>query len=105
MSERGVFLPVSVACCFLLDALTGSARPADPPAGPEGAAVVSLRVVPRQVTLRGARAAQRFVVLGTFTDGLERDVTRQSRFSVSAPRLAGLDPAGRIVARADGELE
>src|SRR5262245_57873690 len=84
-------IPLSLACCLVLPARAG-----DSP--------VSLRVVPERVTLRGARAAQRFVVLGAF-DGLERDRTGKSRFSISAPRLATLDQAGRVVALADGELE
>src|SRR5262249_53282568 len=66
---------------------------------------LSVRIVPERVTLSGARAAQRFVVLGAFADGLERDVTSQIRFSLSDPKLASLDKAGRIVARADGEFD
>jgi len=91
-------IPISVACCCLLHALNGStARAGDTP--------VSVRVVPERVTLRGARAAQRFVVLGAFADGLERDLTGQSHFSLSDPRFASLDQTGRVVARADGELD
>jgi hypothetical protein len=94
----GAFLPLAVACCCALPACTG-------PAARAGAILTSVRLVPEQVTLQGVRAAQRFVVLGAFADGLERDVTRQSRFSISDPRLAVLEHAGRVVARADGELE
>jgi hypothetical protein len=68
-------------------------------------APLSLRVVPERVTLYGARAAQRFVVLGAFADGLERDVTDRSRLSLSDSRLASLDPTGRIVAQVDGEFD
>jgi hypothetical protein len=75
------------------------------PAQQQDSAIISLRVVPKHATLWGARASQRFVVLGMFADGLERDVTSQSRFSVSIPSLASLESAGRIVARADGELD
>ena len=96
--RRSAFIPISVLCCCLLHSLNGSAAHAcDTP--------VSVRVVPERVTLRGARATQRFVVLGAFADGLDRDVTSQSHFSISDPRLAALDQAGRVVARADGELE
>jgi hypothetical protein len=85
---------ITLALCCLL---TGSAALAagDP---------ASVRVIPERVTLHGARAAQRFVVLGAFADGLEREITGQSRLSISDPLLASLDPAGRIVAKADGEL-
>src|SRR5436309_14224949 len=81
---------------FLLPPTVGAASP--------GASLVSLRVTPESVTLHGARAAQRFVVLGMFADGLERDVTSQARFSLSDPRLASLDRTGRVMALADGEV-
>jgi hypothetical protein len=91
-------LLMSAGCCCLLHAVTGSpVRAEDTP--------VSIRVVPKQVTLWGARATQRFVVLGTFADGLERDVTRRSRFAVSSPQLVSLDPAGRLTALRDGDAE
>jgi hypothetical protein len=89
---------MSAGCCCLLHLLTGSPVHADD-------APVSVRVVPKQVTLWGAHATQRFVVLGTFADGLEYDVTRQSCFSVSNPRLVSLDPAGRLTALGDGTAE
>src|SRR5262249_35159372 len=74
----------------------GAKQPASP---------LSIRIIPKQATLWGGRASQRFVVLGTFPDGLERDVTSQSRFSISDLRLASIDPAGRLVPLADGELD
>ena len=98
--RRGAFIPIAVAVCCLLHIQNGSrARAGEPPA------VLSLRIVPERVTLQGARAGQRFVVLGTFADGLERDVTSQSRVSLSDPRLASLDQAARVVAVADGEFD
>src|SRR5215510_9801380 len=98
MRRRKALSAISVICCCFLQALHGSAaRAGDTP--------LSVRIVPERVTLSGARAAQRFVVLGAFADGLERDVTSQSRFSLSDPKLASLDQAGRLVARADGEFD
>lgn len=64
---------------------------------------VSLRLVPREIALWGAKASQSFVVLGRYGDGLERDVTAQCQFSVSDPRVVRIDPAGRILALADGK--
>jgi hypothetical protein len=87
-----------VACCCLLHALNGSPARAD-------GTPVSVRIVPEHVTLQGARAVQRFLVLGAFADDLERDVTGQSHFSISDPRFATLDRAGWVVALADGEFE
>jgi hypothetical protein len=87
----------TVALCGLLHVLSGAAVADDSP--------LSVRIVPQRVTLHGARAAQRFVVLGSFADGLERDITGQSRFTISDPPIATLDSAGRIAAKADGELD
>lgn len=65
--------------------------------------LLSVRLVPQDPTLWGAKASQHFLVLGRFADGLERDVTLHSRFSVSHPRLAQVDASGRVTALAMGE--
>jgi hypothetical protein len=96
--QRGMLIPVVVALCYLPHFLNGSAVAADE-------TPVSVRIVPERVTLRGARAAQRFIVLGAFADGLERDVTSQSHFSISDAQIAALDQMGRVVAKTDGELD
>jgi hypothetical protein len=54
------------------------------------------------VSLWGSQASQRFVVLGQYADGLERDVTTDSTFVVTNPSVAGLEPVGRIRALANG---
>ena len=43
--------------------------------------LISLRLVPQDVTLWGIQASQRFLVIGKFADGMERDLTEESRFS------------------------
>ena len=42
------------------------------------AKVLSLRLAPENPTLWGTKAAQRFLVLAEYSDGLEREVTSQS---------------------------
>ena len=66
-------------------------------------ALRSVRLEPGDVTLWGARARQRFVVIGSYSDGIDRDLTQRSRFSVADPRLAGIDGTGRLTATAEGE--
>jgi len=66
------------------------------------AKLLSIRVVPEEVTLRGAQASQRILVLGKFSDGLERDLTAESRITLADAATAGLED-GRVVALADGE--
>ena len=65
--------------------------------------LLSLRLAPSDVTLWGPKATQRFVVLGKYADGLERDLTARSHFSISNPEVAKVEETGRVVALADGE--
>ena len=62
----------------------------------------SLRLVPPSILLHGARDSQRFVVLGKFSDGLERDLTAGSTVSVSDAQVVKVSSTGRLVAIGDG---
>ena len=66
--------------------------------------LLSLRMVPEQVSLQRPGASQHFVVMGTFADGLDRDLTSGSRFHLSDTALARVDDGGRVVALAPGEV-
>ncbi|MBM3773807.1 MAG: DUF1549 domain-containing protein, partial [Acidobacteria bacterium] len=74
-------------------------------AGAENVTVRSLRLVPGDPTLWGVNGSQRFLVLASYPDGMQRDVTTQSRLAVSDAKLARVEAAGRIVALADGKFE
>jgi hypothetical protein len=65
---------------------------------------LSVRVVPSDVVLWGKNASQRFLVQGTFADGLERDITHLSRFSISDSAIVKIDERGRVKALANGEV-
>jgi hypothetical protein len=65
---------------------------------------LSIRLVPASTELQGAGAAQQFLVIAACRDGLERDVTRESRLLLSNERLARVEPGGRVSAAADGQL-
>ena len=54
--------------------------------------LLSLRLVPEQVSLQGPGASQHFVVMGTFADGLERDLTSEQPVSSLRYRIG---PCGR----------
>src|SRR5262245_21666020 len=96
--RRSAFTPIAVVCSCLLHVLTASpAHAVDTP--------LALRITPERDTFRGARTVYRFVVMRKCADCLERDVTSQGRFGLSDPRLASLDQSGRVMARADGELD
>src|SRR4030095_15957191 len=84
----------SLVLFLVLGALPAMAAPA---------VLKSIRLEPGDLTLWGASARQRFLVIGTFSDGMERDLTAESRFEVADPRLAGIDAGGRLTAAADGE--
>ena len=74
------------------------------PAPTHAPTLLSLRLVPEQVRLQGPETFQRFVVMGTFADGLERDLTSGSRFHLSDTGLARVGDGGRVVALAPGEV-
>ena len=65
--------------------------------------LLSLYFAPQDVTLWGAGATQRFLVLGKYSDGLERDVTRESHLLLSDPLKGSIDDSGRFVASGTGE--
>ncbi len=65
--------------------------------------LLSLTLQPRAVTLRGKDASQQFLLTGAYSDGVERDLSRQARFSLSDPRPARVDDRGQVFALAGGE--
>ena len=68
-------------------------------------ALLSIRIVPDSTTLRGKEGSQRFVVMGKYSDGLERDVTLDSAFSIADVHLAAVTEEGVVTGLADGETE
>ncbi len=89
-----------LACLAAVAGITGHAAEKKPGA----LAPVSLRVVPAEVTLRGASASQQFLVLGEYADGLERDVTSLSRLEPSPSDRGEIGSGGIFTARTSGEL-
>ena len=72
------------------------------PLSASSAKLLSLRLLPEDPTLWGASASQRFVLLGLYADGIERDVTSQARSTISDDGIAFLEEHGRLVAAFDG---
>ena len=81
----------------------GSAQEQGPPAAGTAPELLSLTLQPRAVTLRGKDASQQFLLTGTYSDGVDRDLSRQGRFSLSDPRRARVDRRGQVVALAGGK--
>ena len=94
---RRAVLGVLAALVFL-SLLSASEAGMTGPAASHEPTLLSLRLVPAEASLWGREASQRFVVLGSFADGLERDLTSRSRFQLSEPHLASVDDSGRVVA-------
>ncbi|MCY3777322.1 MAG: DUF1553 domain-containing protein [Candidatus Aminicenantes bacterium] len=80
-------------------------NPSMPAAPSHDPTLLSARIFPESATLREKGASQRFLVIGRFADGLERDLTSASRFGLGDSGLASVDEAGKVSALADGETE
>ena len=65
--------------------------------------LLSLRLTPQGIRLVGVDSSQKLVVLGTYSDGFERDVTGRSRIRVSDPAVALLSGEGTLTPVADGK--
>ena len=92
----------SLSTFFVLSETRTSSGPNLPLTG-QGPLLVSLRILPQQVTLWGDGASHRVLVLGSYDDGLERDVTLESTFSISDPGVAAIQSGARLIALSDGE--
>jgi len=100
MKARWVNSTIFVAVCMsLAGAVVKAGESTQVTAKP-----VSLRVVPSEVMLWGPQASQHFMVIGKYADGLERDVTSSTQFSLSAATKGEIDAAGKFVAHAPGDV-
>lgn len=88
--------------CLVLTLISLHAHRGD--GGPTKARLLSLQVAPQEIILWGQHPSQQFVVLGKYADGLERDVTAMSRFSVSDTSKGEIDESGRFAALTSGEV-
>ena len=69
-----------------------------------GAGLVGLRVEPTSRVLYGSGASQQFLVIGTYADGSERDVTENAKWQLSDPSLAELRNEAILSVRKEGSL-
>ncbi|MCY3759222.1 MAG: DUF1549 domain-containing protein, partial [Acidobacteria bacterium] len=69
------------------------------PSEPE---LLSVRIVPEAVELEGAGATRQLLVMGSYSDRLERDVTSLIRWEFSDAGVAAVSPGGRVEALAEG---
>ncbi len=90
--------PRALLTCILAVMLNGSASASHEITE----SLLSLRLIPQEVSLWGSGATQRLVLLGRYADGLERDLTAHGDFSVSDPSVARLDDAGKVAAVTNG---
>ena len=103
-SERAG-LSVALAAAFFGSLVTIQAEPAVElgTAPSHSPVLLSIRLLPEEVTLWGKDSSQRLLVLGRYSSRLEQDVTSMVRLSVSNPQVARVDESGKILALADGK--
>jgi hypothetical protein len=83
-----------------------AAEPAAKPltrAEPSRAALQSLLAYPKEIRLDGPRDLKRLIVLGTYADSRQWDLTRAAQFTTSAPDIARIDANGLIAPVKDGQ--
>jgi len=66
--------------------------------------MVSLRTVPAETSLHGARATQQFLAIAKYSDGTERDVTAEAEWRLSNSALVKFISLARVAPSADGSL-
>ena len=64
--------------------------------------LLSVRIVPETVELEGAGATRQLLVMGRYSDRLERDVTSLGRWEFSNAGVAAVSPGGKVEALAEG---
>lgn len=105
LGERGYLIAAVFGGLCAVLAVTACIA-ADPPpnrsAGPK-ASLTALRVMPDSIELPGARSQQRVIVIGSFTDGLERDVTRRASLDSESVAVATVADGNRLTAIGPGE--
>ena len=67
--------------------------------------LLSVRIVPGAVELEGAGATRQLLVMGSYSDRLERDVTSLSRWEFSNAGVATVSPGGEAEALAEGTTD
>ena len=90
-------LAILLTCLGCSSGLAHGQAAANPPT------LLSLRIVPEEIHLSGLNPSQQVLVLGRYSDGLERDLTGESPLAVGSPELAVIEAEGRLTARAEGD--
>ncbi len=73
-----------------------------PPPRDDDAAVTSVEIFPRQVTLN-AGASQQLLVRANYSDGRQRDVTRWAKYTSTEAGVASIDDLGKVAVTGRGE--
>src|ERR1700722_13153336 len=97
MRARTVCTLIFLSLLFMPSALVAEEREA------QSAGLISLQIMPQNVSLWGLQASQQFVVLGQYADGLTRDLTPKASFSVAEKAKGEIDGSGKFVARNNGD--
>ena len=70
---------------------------------PDISGLMEMKLLPKKIHLLGKNSTQQVLVLGTDKEGLVRDLTKISSYSIMHPELARVDLKGKITALAGGQ--
>jgi len=67
--------------------------------------LAAIRVSPESITLRGPESSQQLLVLDVTAPGRSLDLSREARFELADPSIAGIDERGLAIPKRDGATE
>src|SRR5216683_7524683 len=101
LSRAFLHFVLSLSSPLAISAAEPAAKPLPEAVRPQ-AALKSLAVYPRQVTLDGPRDKQQLIVLGQYEDGRQWDLTREAVFTTKSAAVASPEQGGVIGPVSDG---
>ncbi|MCI0623730.1 MAG: DUF1553 domain-containing protein [Acidobacteria bacterium] len=101
ISLKLILLPLCALFCREVEAQTQAPHSAST----DGAKLVKISVFPERIQLDGRKARQALLVTALYSNGVERDVTSQARFSLKTPGVVEITPQGWVLPLQQGKVQ
>jgi hypothetical protein len=104
-TKRLTSIKLVLLFCLILCREAQAQTQAPASAGSAGTGLVKISVFPKQVQLASKKARQALLVTALYSNGVERDVTSQARFSLEKPGVVEITSAGLVFPLQQGKVE